>query len=279
MLPRTMKRLRKNLVLATRRLSESRSLLPLTALLLRSHTVRPSALFFARELCRRRGVSVYRLRETSLRVVIRHGTGDVVTLGEVFHERDYRPPSGAGHVLAQPRNIVDLGANIGLFGVFAAAQWPEAEILAFEPDPANAAVHEQTISSNGLQGRWKLIRAAAGAADRHAAFATGQIALSHLSDGQDDGPTIEVPVRDVLARVANADLLKMDIEGGEWEILNDPRFRAAPPRVLVLEYHPRLCPGLDPRDAAESALHAAGLRLHPLWHRADGHGMLWAWQS
>ena len=219
------------------------------------------------------------MRDNGLYVPIRHGTPDTVTLGEVFHERYYLPVREVEHALARVARIVDLGANIGLFGVFAATCWPEAEILAFEPDPANAAVHERTIAINALEQRWKLIRAAAGARDGRAAFVAGGVALSHLADAGGEEPAIEVSVQDVLPRLAHTDLLKMDIEGGEWAILGDPRFRAAPPRALVLEYHPHLCPEPDPRVAAESALEAAGLCVHPLWHRDDGHGMLWAWRD
>jgi hypothetical protein len=74
-------------------------------------------------------------------------------------------------------------------------------------------------------------------------------------------------------------VVKMDIEGGEWAILGDRRFQQTPLRALVLEYHPRMCPTPDPRVTVEALLSGAGLRLHLIWHRADGHGMLWAWQS
>ena len=266
-------------VRALRRASAHPRVLPLTALLLRARTVRSPFAFAAREALGRRGLFFYRLRCGGLTVGIRHGTGDVVTLGEIFHEHDYRPGEEVEHALNGVSRILDLGANIGLFGAFAACRWPQAEILAFEPDPANAAVHERTIAANGLQGRWKLIRAAAGARDGHAAFAAGHAALSRLSDGSDGEETIEVPVKDVLPRLGETDLLKMDIEGGEWPILEDPRFRESPPRALVLEFHPRLSPGPDPRVAVEALLEAAGMRVKPIWHRDDGHGMLWAWRS
>jgi FkbM family methyltransferase len=274
-----MSRLRASAVQVLRWLFGRPAILPLTAVVLRARTVRPSLAFLARERLGRRGLFVYRVRHNGLRVLIRHGTGDVVTLGEIFHEYCYRPIHEVEHVLARVARIVDLGANVGLFGVYAAACWPEAEILAFEPDPANAAVHERTIAVNELEERWRLIRAAAAARDGRAAFVAGGIALSHLANAGDDEPTIEVPVQDVLPRLKHADLLKMDIEGGEWAILGDPRFREAPPRALVLEYHPHLCPGPDPRGAAESALEAAGLCVQSLWHRDDGHGMLWAWRD
>ena len=83
----------------------------------------------------------------------------------------------------------------------------------------------------------------------------------------------------MLPEIAAADLVKMDIEGGEWEILRDPRFAASPPRAIVLEYHPHPS-APDPRAAVEGLLRDAGLTEQaPIFHRADGHGMLWAWRS
>jgi len=261
-----------------RRLAGHPRALPVTALLLRGRTVRPMSAFVAREALRRGGCFVYALRENGLQVAIRHGTGDVVTLGEVFHERDYAPPPEVEHELGGISRILDLGANIGLFGAFAASRWPQAEIVAFEPDPANAAVHARTIAANGLQSRWRLSSAAAGAGSGRARFLAGGIALSRLA-GVQDAHAIEVPIEDVLPLIAESDLVKMDIEGGEWAILNDPRFSESPPRALVLEYHPQFCTAPDPRQAVESALAAAGFHVHSIWHRADHHGMLWAWRS
>lgn len=240
-----------------------------------------------RELLRERGTRTYRLRENGLRVRIRHGSGDVVTLGEVFHDWQYRPPAEVEARLGSVERVLDLGANVGLFGAFAAGRWPQAQIEALEPDPENAALHAQTIAINGLRDRWHLVQAAAGVAAGHAQFAAGGAALSHLAPGGATGsadtaqvqPLIAVQLQDVLPRLSEADLMKMDIEGGEWAILGDPRFRAAPPRVLVLEYHPRFCPSLDPAAAVDEALARAGLRTHAIWRRADGHGMLWAWRQ
>ena len=175
--------------------------------------------------------------------------------------------------------VVDVGGNLGLYTVLLAEHVGAAgRVVAFEPDPDNAAVHAQTIAVNSLERRWHLVRAAAGVQDGQAAFLAGDAALSHLVPV--DAPrSIEVAVEDVMAILADADLVKMDIEGGEWAILGDDRFRDTPPRVIVLEYHPRLCPSPDPRGLVEATLREAGLTVTPIWHRADGHGMLWAWQS
>jgi FkbM family methyltransferase len=184
-----------------------------------------------------------------------------------------------------------------MFGLFAAHRWPDAQIAAFEPDPANAAVHERTIALNGMGERWTLVRAAAGASAGQVSFITGGIALSRLAPpgdvppdrqaavdaagahGSDGERLIEVEQVDVVPQLADVGLVKLDIEGGEWSILQDERFREAPPRAVVLEYHPRFCPSPDARAAATSALQAAGLQVLPVVHRPDGHGTLWAWRA
>jgi hypothetical protein len=49
---------------------------------------------------------------------------------------------------------------------------------------------------------------------------------------------------------------------------------------VVLEYHPHLCPGPSPRVAVEQLLREAGMdTISPIFDRADGHGMLWAWRT
>jgi FkbM family methyltransferase len=256
------------------RILAHRTVVPLTALLLRARTVRPSARFVARELLRRRGLSAYRVRGTGVSVLVRHGTADPVTLGEVFHERDYEPPVGA--IRQRPTRIVDLGANVGYFGAFALAEWPDASVVAYEPDPENAEVHARAISLNGLSDRWELRRAAASTTPGSLRFHASGDALSHA----DEEGSLVVQGEDVLPLIAGVDLLKMDIEGAEWPILEDPRFSASPPQVLVLEYHPRGPSDHDPHSDVLLLTREAGLtETATIFRRADGHGMLWAWRE
>jgi FkbM family methyltransferase len=255
--------------------------MPLTARVICARLVRESASFLVHDLARTDRPRMYHLRESGLKVAIRHARQDGATLAEVFYRGDYRPPAEVLAALGEPQAILDLGGNIGLFGAFAAPRWPKAQMTAYEPDPDNADVLARTVAANALGGRWRLVRAAAGATDRDVDLAAGRAMESFIpAPGEDPaGATIRVPMRDVLAEMAAADLVKIDIEGGEWEILLDPRFLADPPRTLVLEYHPHLCPGPDPRAEAEHALAAAGMQISAIWHRNDGYGMLWAWRA
>jgi FkbM family methyltransferase len=254
--------------------------MPLTARVITARLVRESGRFFLREITHPAGMHTYRLRATGDHVLLRHRVHDAATMAEIFHRHDYEPPPEVAAVLGEPRSIVDLGANIGLFGIFAARRWPGSEIVGYEADPDNAVVHERAIAINGLASRWKLVTVAAGATEREVELAAGRAMESFVvQPGTGAGlPTIRVPVRDVLGEVGAADLVKIDIEGGEWEILHDPRFASEPPRALVLEYHPNPGAGPNPREAVEKALHAAGLQIADIWHRDDGYGMLWAWR-
>lgn len=249
---------------------------PVAALALRARCVRESGRFVARELLRSRAVARYHARAGGAPLLIRHRSADVVTLGEIFHRPDYAPPPQIAALLdGRPLRILDLGANVGLFGVFAAGRWPQAQVLAVEPDPDNLAVLRRCVALSGRGDAWQVVPAAAAAHDGTVAFEGGGQSLSRIAPDAAGS----VPAIDALARLDGVDLLKMDIEGGEWAILDDPRFVAAAPAVTVLEYHPHLCPHPDPRAAVEAVFARAGQRIHTISARADGHGMLWAWRG
>ncbi|MER7490023.1 FkbM family methyltransferase [Streptomyces sp. NPDC126497] len=53
--------------------------------------------------------------------------------GEIFDDESYVPPQG-WRVPEKPV-ILDVGANIGLFTLFATQKWPDAQVFSFEPAP------------------------------------------------------------------------------------------------------------------------------------------------
>ena len=180
--------------------------------------------------------------------------------------------------LRRPIHAVDIGANVGLFGVFLLELFPDAEVTAFEPDRANAAVHRHVIRENERERSWRLRTACASNANgwlpfRGDDFSGSSIVADHEADAAERARS-----EDVMDLLAGADLVKIDAEGGEWALLTDPRLHDVSARAFVLEYHPHLCPGDDPRGLAESLLAAAGYTTANLFHRADGVGMLWAWR-
>ena len=245
---------------------------------LRSSLVLERRRFVANELRPRPTTDVYRLRESGVAIALRHHSGDVMVLDEIFSQCEYEPPPCLTAALASlppaPR-VVDLGANIGLFGAWALARFPAATILAVEADPENAAVHRRTIEANGDGVRWQLVEGFASTAPGTVRFAGGAQATSRAAGLEETGA--DVAALDVLPYLADADLAKIDIEGAEWALLGDPRFADSCPAIVVLEYHEAGSPHPDPADAAAQALRAAG---HEVVHAGRkpqfGAGLVWS---
>jgi FkbM family methyltransferase len=240
--------------------------------------VRQTPLFVVREMLPRERTSTYRPRGARLAVVLRHHTSDRFILAQLFRERLYAlPDEPLQRLLAidQPK-VVDVGAHVGLFGAWFLSEYPAANVVAFEPDPGNAAVLRRCIEQNRLADQWTVIEACAGTAGGTVPFRAGQYAESQIGDGPGSGP---VPVRDVFPHLADADVVKLDAEGAEWAILTDPRFRELTPPLIALEYHPQGCPGSDPRKTALSLLEGYDVAEIEVPHAPSGVGMLMAWRT
>lgn len=244
--------------------------------------------FCVRELFGRPGrVAGYRLRGSGSHVVLRHRTRDI----EIFHELivadAYRPPAAVDTLTSaiHELRIVDLGANIGLFGVRALTRWPKATLTAYEPEPENLRLLERCIALNDAQERWRVVAAFAATSPGGVRFRAGMESYSRRAhpderewgDEGDEGAIITVPMQDAFEHVSSAHLLKMDIEGAEWDILGDPRLRSSDLRAIVLEYHD--LPEADPHETAERLLRDAGFNVQRV--QSDerlGLGMLWGWR-
>jgi FkbM family methyltransferase len=258
----------------------------LVAAALRAKLLDRGMRFFLREALGRRVGATYGLREArSVRFALRHGTPDVDAVDQMFAQRLLTAPQPVEDALAalgRPPHVADLGANIGLFGAFARLRWPDAGIVCVEADPVNVSVLRRTIEANG--GDWQLIPAFAATLDGRITFAAGRFGLSRaVSNGELGSPAgvVEVEKIDVFPVLERADLVKVDIEGSEWEILCDARLGEIPAVALALEYHPQGCPRpANPRGLATELLANAGFSVQegPDLSPA-GHGSLWAWRS
>lgn len=242
--------------------------------------VRESSRYLVAALVEAPGVHGYTSRWTGRQVWLRH-PGDSWTFEELFRARVYDLPEAVENALGPSPTVVDLGANIGLFGAAILADHPNARVIGFEPDPGNLAICDRNLASAVADGRYELVRAAAGTAPGEATFTVGLGGSSHA--GSDAGGVhLDVEVRDVLPLLQRADLAKIDIEGGEWEILRDPRFGDAGPRAVALEFHGPGDAAQRPDEEARTLLQQAGYRtVEPRRPFAadefpEGQGMLWA---
>ena len=156
---------------------------------------------------------------------------DFHAICEVFLERAYDLSS----VHPNPNLIIDAGGHIGTFAVLAALTFPVARLVSFEPDPDNFRLLIRNVARNGLRAELR------------------NLALANF-DGVTllDGPSSmgrrigaatgrRVPVRRLsqLLELRRAErlLLKLDVEGAEWSILEDCAADLPHSTIIFIETH------------------------------------------
>jgi FkbM family methyltransferase len=87
----------------------------------------------------------------SLPVRARHGTSDILAFSQVFAERQYAVAVDA----LEPRLIVDCGANVGYSTLYFLMEFPNADVVAVEPDPGNYELLKTNVSRFGDRVRVK----------------------------------------------------------------------------------------------------------------------------
>jgi FkbM family methyltransferase len=171
----------------------------------------------------------------------------------------YVPPQGFEELLLATNgriSVLDLGANVGLFAAFVFARQDDAHVTSVEPDHVNLAILRGVRAANPTLD-WRVIEAGAGVAVGEVGFVSGLFADSHVSADGENSST-KVPIIDVFDLGENFDLVKMDIEGSEWAILEDQRLATWPVSGMVLEWHARGCPEPDPHEYVLQLLTRAG---------------------
>jgi FkbM family methyltransferase len=176
-------------------------------------------------------------------VSLRLGTSDEPTFKQVFMNKEYDCP----YLPDSARNIIDLGANIGLASVFFGLRYPEANLLAVEPELSNFTMLSSNVKNLGP--RMKCVRAAAwkedGFVDLQTTDATGlhlgswafQVADSSATlSGQTPAYRVETLIQ--RAQMDLIDILKVDIEGAEVELFaNNPMAWLGDVKLLIIETH------------------------------------------
>ena len=185
------------------------------------------------------------LRGLSHPLFVRPGTAvgsDRNTVWEIFCKHAYGVP---GLDFAALHNVVDLGANVGLFLPYLLSRGADVRrYVAVDANDASLAVPrvnlEHASAGRGITSR--VVSAAAGDHDGTARFDTRGQSIFH---GVRDAGDREAPVRRLAmlldeSGLDDVDLLKIDIEGGEAAVLPTAGQWSARVRRIVGELH-----GLD----------------------------------
>jgi FkbM family methyltransferase len=158
---------------------------------------------------------------------------------------------------------IDVGANIGVWSLLAAERHPEIRVHAFEPVPEVAAHCQRHMAVNGLDTI--VLNVAALAAENGTApfyaIRTENTGASSLIRRRVPADKILVPVVTLDTYVTRAgldrvDVLKVDVEGGEWLVFTggaDTLARAGAPAIFF-EVDERLCAAAGTTPQAVKAL-------------------------
>jgi FkbM family methyltransferase len=157
-------------------------------------------------------------------VLCRPGTTDRVSLADLLFHHYYLPPIP----LCKPRYIVDLGSNIGYTVAHFAYLYPDARVIGLELDRANFEM--AVINTTWCKERTALLNAAIWPTDGYVQFD------GHEEDAYRVASMVGAPEASMLDRTVQArsmesiieefkidriSYLKIDIEGGETELLLD----------------------------------------------------------
>jgi len=173
---------------------------------------------------------------TDQKIVIRKfPKQDISTANEIFTQHIYHPPIEI--VKEDVKRIIDVGSNVGYSCLYWLNFFPNAHILAFEPHPEHVQQITRHLEINRLAERVMIIPKAAGICSGEY-FLTDMGASSTIVESKTQN-TISVSMTDWFSEIGTEiiDLLKIDIEGGEYYLLDDPRFEDLDIKLLVLEWH------------------------------------------
>ena len=178
---------------------------------------------------------VYNLRN-GIKIITRPKKGDRSTINEVFIHKLYPYE-------IQPSDIVvDIGAHVGVFTVFAAKKAYNGEVYSYEPEPTNFKQLKKNVVLNHLKNVKETRTGVAGRKGMRTFYVSNQ----HTGGNS----IIKVPGKKIKAKFTTLkdiiddneidviDFLKVDVEGAEYEILlSTPKEYFNKIKRMGLEYH------------------------------------------
>jgi FkbM family methyltransferase len=195
----------------------------------------------------RPGVKTVRLRGRDLQFRVR-GAMDVWSIKETFLDRFYE---AYGFTIQPDWKIIDIGAGIGEFTLYAALMQPNTQVFAFEPYPESFALMQENLRLNAVTNVQAFDQAVGATSGELLLDLTSGEPLQFQSHQMNDLhvkkslPVHSLSLVDALTGLGleSCDLLKLDCEGAEYSILfGVPQSALEKIRHIVMEYHDNTTP-------------------------------------
>lgn len=131
--------------------------------------------------------------------------------------------------------ILDCGAHIGISIIYFKQLYPEARVIAFEPDPES---FELLKKNTGGMPAVQLEQKAIWTHDRGVLFHQSGDMSSHIVNDGNEARSVRIPSTSLRNYLTGPiDMLKMDIEGAEMDVLEDCKDRLHLVKYLFVEFH------------------------------------------
>ncbi|WP_326983957.1 FkbM family methyltransferase [Chryseobacterium sp. MYb264] len=159
--------------------------------------------------------------------------GDIDIFYEIFWKKTY--DTHLSILKEKPKTIVDLGAHVGMTSIYLALKYPDAKIISVEASVENfMLLKHNTASFKNIE----CIHAAAYFEDGTVYFGNNELSYNQkVSDEGISTPALSVDTLMNQYNLSIIDLLKIDIEGGEIELLSKNNSWIQNIKNIVIEIH------------------------------------------
>lgn len=151
--------------------------------------------------------------------------------------------------------IIDIGANVGFFSIASRFFFPDSEIHAYEPNLDLKSYLAHNFSQLNIELRTQAVGNKSGSVKLDLMGESNQTRVKESSSGSTEMVSLDSVVKEVGGKI---DLLKMDCEGSEWDILEDPESLRQVDNV-TLEYH--LWANQEDHDYAKDLVKSHGFKI------------------
>ncbi len=179
---------------------------------------------------------VVKFNEQELKLTIRD-EADQSVMREIFKLREYKSAEEIIKSSADP--ILDIGAHVGFFSLYCRILNPEVLIYAVEPLKENLIILNKHLKVNKIEGVKVVESAMAYNTEKRKLVVTEDNHNNFLGE-EGDREVQAYGFRDFCLKnkITRVSLLKIDIEGGEYEILDSLEAGDfAKIFTMILEYH------------------------------------------
>jgi len=186
-------------------------------------------------------------KDTKFPFDLRIPTSDIEVYKQVFLDLEYNFSANP-----HPKTIIDAGANIGLTAIYFANKYPEAKIIALEPENSNYDLLKRNVEPYrnitpvhaALWNSNEIINLVDPGLGKYG-FMTEDNEMSNGALGGLLNPVQAKTVDELIKefRLEKIDILKIDIEGAEKEVFEDTSAWIEKIDTLIIELHDHMKAG------------------------------------